>query len=201
MDEDEHEEGSFDHECSYAIVQRAKQQLLHKLRRFEKLAGLDPIELEKRMLEQEEDDDYEHNDDDLVEEDEIEDELEASCREENVDRFFMEVLCKSHLQSLRRIPEDMKRLVSDLIIEDRREQDAFDNREEAVNRVCKRLESWKEVESNTIDMMVEQDLRKELEGWNRNQKQAGETALEIELAIFGLLVQELSEELVSLNGN
>ncbi|KAG7961317.1 hypothetical protein I3843_09G009400 [Carya illinoinensis] len=201
MDEDEHEEGSFDHECSYALVQRAKQQLLHKLRRFEKLAGLDPIELEKRMLEQEEDDDYEYNDDDLEEEDEIEDDLEASCREENVDRFLMEVLCKSHFQSLRQIPEDMKRLVSDLIIEDRREQDDFDNREEAVNRVCKRMESWKEVESNTIDMMVEQDLRKELEEWKRNQQQAGETALEIELAIFGLLVQELSEELVSLDGN
>ncbi|MBA0713350.1 hypothetical protein Golax_012390, partial [Gossypium laxum] len=48
---------SFDLECSYAVVQRTKQQLLHKLRRFEKLAELDPIELEKRMLEQEQDDD------------------------------------------------------------------------------------------------------------------------------------------------
>lgn len=183
------------------IFAGATQQLLHKLRRFEKLAGLDPIELEKRMSEQEEDDDYEHNADDLEEEDEFEDEMEASCREENGDSFFMEILRKSQFQSLRQIPEDMKRLVSDLIIEDSREQDAFDNREEAVNRVCKRLESWKEVESNTIDMMVEQDLSKELEGWKRNQEQAGETALEIELAIFGLLIQELSEELVSLYGN
>lgn len=33
----------------------AQQQLLHKLRRFEKLAELDPIELEKLLLEEEDD--------------------------------------------------------------------------------------------------------------------------------------------------
>ena len=35
----------------------AKQQLLYKLCRFEKLAELDPVELEKRMQDQEEDED------------------------------------------------------------------------------------------------------------------------------------------------
>ncbi|KAA8516683.1 hypothetical protein F0562_016811 [Nyssa sinensis] len=69
----------YDLECSYAIVQRAKQQLLHKLCRFEKLAELDPIELEKIMLEEQEDD--EDDEEELVEEEEFEDdELLSLCR-------------------------------------------------------------------------------------------------------------------------
>lgn len=178
----------------------AKLQLLNKLRRFEKLAGLDPIELEKRMLEQDEDDNYDGNADCPDDEEACDDEPETSNREESLDGFVMEVLSKSRFHNIRRIPEDMKRLISDLIVEEGREQNSG-NREEVVHRVCKRLELWKEVESNTIDMMVEQDFRKELDGWMRNQEQIGETALEIELAVFGLLVQELSEELVSLGGN
>ncbi|XP_059463019.1 uncharacterized protein LOC132191907 [Corylus avellana] len=197
VDEDEDEDGGFDHDCSYAIVQRAKQQLLQKLRRFEKLAELDPIELEKRMLETEQDDDSDNDADDLEEEDD----LETSFREKNADEFVMQVLGKSRFHNLLRIPADMKSLVSDLIVEEGREQNAFDNSEEVVNKVCKRLESWKEVQSNTIDMMVEQDFRKEFDGRKRNQEQVGEMASEIELAIFGLLVQEFSEELVSLRRN
>ncbi|TXG58328.1 hypothetical protein EZV62_016157 [Acer yangbiense] len=177
----------------YAIVQRAKQQLLHKLRRFEKLAELDPIELEKRMLEQEEDDDDDTDNDtnDLEEEEDSED------YESNVDGFLKQVVSQSDYHHQRRIPEDMKRLMTDLIAEEEREQNRSDDREGVVKRVCRRLESWKEVEPNTIDMMVEQDIRKQLDGWKRNdQEQVGDTALEIELAIFGLLMEELSEELV-----
>ncbi|KAF5473604.1 hypothetical protein F2P56_010204 [Juglans regia] len=205
-DVDENGDDSFDDECSsssYAIVQRAKQKLLLKLRRFEKLAGLDPIELEKIMLEEEDedDDDSDHNADDLEEEDKCEYVLEISDREKNVESFVMEVIGKSRFQNSLQISQDMKRLVSDLIAEEGREQSVFDNDgEELVNRVCKRLEAWKEVESNTINMMVEQDLRRGLDGWKRNQEQVGETALEIEMAIFELLVQEVFEELVSLGG-
>lgn len=182
---------------THLIFTGAKQQLLQKLRRFEKLAELDPIELEKRMLETEQDDDCDNDADDLEEEDD----LETSFREKNADEFVMQVLGKSRFHNLLRIPADMKRLVSDLIVEEGREQNAFDNSEEVLNKVCKRLESWKEVQSNTIDMMVEQDFRKEFDGWKRNQEQVGEMAKEIELAIFGLLVQEFSEELVSLRRN
>nr|XP_010312240.1 uncharacterized protein LOC104644378 [Solanum lycopersicum] len=53
-DEDEDEDENLD--CNYALVQRAQQQLFCKLRRFEKLAELDPIELEKILLEEEEED-------------------------------------------------------------------------------------------------------------------------------------------------
>ncbi|KAM2466581.1 hypothetical protein PS1_008489 [Malus domestica] len=189
-DEGHDDEDGFDLECSYANVQRTKHHLLQKLRRFEQLAGLDPIELEKRMLEEEEDDDDDECDDD-------ESETSHSSREETLDELLREVLSKLNFPCNKSIPEDMQILFMDLIVEEQREvDDAFDRREEVVRRVCKRFESWKEVESNTIDMMVEQDFRKELDGWKKSQDQMGETAMEIELAIFGLLVQEMAMELV-----
>ncbi|XVE76015.1 hypothetical protein DITRI_Ditri12bG0138800 [Diplodiscus trichospermus] len=202
-DDDDNENDGFDLECSYAIVQRAKQQLLHKLRRFEKLAELDPIELEKRMLEQEQDDD--DNDEnvicELLEEEEFQQMSDSSDGEMNIDGFLQEVL-KSSSHNLRHIPDGMKRLVSDLIAEEETEQKCYvdNDRELVANRVCKRLDSWKEVESNTIDMMVGQDFRREIDGWKKNQEQIRETALEVEYAIFGLLMKELSEELVCLSG-
>ncbi|TYI10770.1 hypothetical protein ES332_A09G163200v1 [Gossypium tomentosum] len=171
---------SFDLECSYAVVQRTKQQLLHKLRRFEKLAELDPIELEKRMLEQEQDDD---DDDDNEHE-------SGSC-----DDGMVQEVVKT---SFHNVPEGMKRLVTDLIGEEETEQSCYGDGEAVAKRVRQRLESWKEVESNTIDMMVGQDLRRsEVDGWKRSELQIREIALEVDNAIFGLLMEELSEELVS----
>lgn len=185
---------------SFGLFAGAKQKLLQKLRRFEKLAELDPVELEKRMLEQEQEVDDDNNDIDDPEEEEgcDDDELVSSDMEKNINRFIIGELSKSSFYCQRKIPRDMKRLVSDLIDEEEREQNA--DKDAMVKRVCKRLESWKDVESNTIDMMVEQDFRRELNGWKRNQEQVGETALEIELGIFGYLVEELSEELVGLIG-
>lgn len=156
---------------------------MHKLRRFEKLAELDPIELEKRMLEQDEDE----NDYNIYDTDEAEE-----C--ENVGGFVKQVLTELSFNNARQIPEDMKRLVTDIIAEEELDHNRCVNRDVIAKRVCRRLESWKEVESNTIDMMVEQDLRREVEGWNKFKEQVGETALEIEFAIFGLLMEELSEE-------
>ncbi|CAL5387549.1 unnamed protein product [Camellia sinensis] len=191
--EDE-DEDSYDVECSYAIVQSrgAQRQLLHKLRRFEKLAELDPIELEKRMLE-------EREDEDLEEEEECEDgDLLLLWSEKDVDWFVREVLCKSGL-NLSKVSADMKRLVLDLIAEEKREESEIEDGEVVVKRVCERLDSWKEVEPNTIDMMVELDFGREIDGWKRNdQEQVRGTAMEIEIAIFGLLVEELSEELLCL---
>ncbi|XP_030493918.2 stress response protein NST1-like [Cannabis sativa] len=187
-DEDEDEDNGFDMESSFASVQRTKQQLLQKLRRFEKLAELDPIELEKRMLDEEEDDD--------------EEEEECEDDESDVGDFVREVLGNSRLHQVQRIPRHMKRLVSDVMLEERREENTSDYSEEVAKRVCKRFESWKEVQCNTIDMMVEQDYSKDLQGWTtkNNKEQMGETAIEIEYAIFGLLVEELAAELVCLDG-
>ncbi|KAE8690062.1 hypothetical protein F3Y22_tig00110929pilonHSYRG00064 [Hibiscus syriacus] len=192
------ENDGFDLECSYAVVQRAKQQLLQKLCSFEKLAGLDPVELEKRMLEQDKDDDNGYDGICNVEEAESGKESVSSDAEMNVDGFLQ--VLNSSFHSLRHVPRGMKRLVTDLIAEEETEQSGYIDREAVIKRVCKRLESWKEVESNTIDMMVEQDLRKEPDCWKRHQVQIRETALEVEHTIFRLLMKELSEELVSLTG-
>lgn len=206
-EEDEgHEENEedYDLECSFAIVQRAKEQLLYKLRRFEKLAELDPVELEKRMMEEldDEDETEEQAEDD---DDDDDDNEGANCVDNEsvpvhrgcfLDSFVSDVCSKSSLQNRRKIPADMKRLVSDLISEEKWEIKGLDNKEIVVGRVCKKLDSWKEVESNTIDMMVELDFRSEFDMWKRFQEQREETAVEIELAVFQLLVDEISEELL-----
>lgn len=166
----------------------AKQQLLHKLRRFEKLAELDPIELEKRMLE----------DDD--EEEEVENESIYSDSGINIDAVIQQVL-KSSFRNSGHVPDCMKRLVSDLITEEEAKAEADVDLEKVAKRVCKRIEPWKDVESNTIDMMVDQDFnRLEVDGWKRNEQQIKEIGSQLAYAIFGLLMEELSEELVCLNG-
>ncbi|KAM7526094.1 hypothetical protein LguiA_015996 [Lonicera macranthoides] len=199
--ENRHEDGAeeedvddYDHDCSYAIVQKVKQQLLHKLRRFERLAELDPIELEKRMLEEQDDDDDDHEETEFADE-----ESPSSYEEQESVEIVKEVVSKTNSHYLRKIPADMNMLVLDLISEEKR--NGVDDSEVVVKRVCKKLDSWKEVESNTIDMMVELDFRREVKGWKKNdQEQMRETAMEIEFGIFGLLMEELSEELVSLAG-
>ncbi|KAL2502626.1 hypothetical protein Fot_36474 [Forsythia ovata] len=194
-EEDEHESGDvdeddYDLECSYANVQRTKQQLLYRLRRFEKLAELDPMELERKLLEESDDDD------DLYEREELEDEEPlALYKESRVDKFVTEVFNKSILQNSRKISTDMTRLVSDLITEEKREMNFWSNKEIVLGRVCNRLDSWREVEFDTIDMMIDLDFKREYDGWKKYSHQVEETAAEIELEIYGLLMEELSDEL------
>lgn len=193
---DDEDDGDYDLECSYKIVQKAKLQLLHKLRRFERLAELDPIELEKRMLEDQDDESY--GDYPIEDEEYDDDESLSLCSEENLDDFVRDVFCKSSFQHLSKIPSDMKMLVSDLIVEEKKN---LVNDSEVVKGVLKKLESWREVESNTIDMMIDLDFKREIDGWKRkDEDQIRATAIEIELGIFRILVEELCEELVSLAG-
>ncbi|KAK1404743.1 1,4-alpha-glucan-branching enzyme 2 [Heracleum sosnowskyi] len=184
-DEEDEEDSDFDVEGSYAIVQRAKLQLLHKLRRFERLAELDPVELEKRMLEDQEEDD----DDNDEEECDYVKELKSSLHmQENLDEVVREVLNRSNQFDENKIPSDVRRLLLDLIAEERKSELSG---EAMVSGVCKRLNAWKEVESNTIDMMVELDFRKEVDGWTQYEEEVRDRARDIELAIFELLVEEL----------
>ncbi|KAL2487179.1 hypothetical protein Adt_31935 [Abeliophyllum distichum] len=164
----------YDLECSYANVQRAKYQLLHRLHRFEKLAELDPIELERKLLEGSDDDDRQDR------EKCKDDELFAMYREHSVDTFAPKDFSKSSLQKTRKIYTDMKRLVSDLIIEQKNEMNCLNN---------------SEVVFDTVDMMIELAFKRELDGWTKFREQEEETAAEIEVGIFGLLVEELSGEL------
>ncbi|XP_044473096.1 glutamic acid-rich protein-like [Mangifera indica] len=198
-DEDEDDDDHVDMECSYALVQRTKQQLLHKLHRFERLAELDPIKLEKRMLKQKDDE----NDYDIYELDGAEEnedyEIESSEGEKNIDEFVKEVSTKFSFNNVHQIPDAMKRLVIDIVTEEEKEDNCCVNREVIGKRVCRRLELRKENESNTIEMMVEEELRREVDDWNKYKEQVGETTTEIEIAILGLLIEELSEELGDFN--
>ncbi|CAJ2632400.1 unnamed protein product [Trifolium pratense] len=196
-DEDEEDDdddgGDFDLESSYAIVQRARQQLLYKLSRFEKLAELDPLELEKRMLDEEDEGET------YMEEDDVEDEdmMDVSCEQNDFKQLVFEAVYLSMVHDSRqKIPQEFKKLISDLILEEEREFNSLEERDIVITKICKRLESWKEVESNTIDMMIEEDFSVEDEGWKKNVEQIRNMACELEFAIFSILVEEFSDELV-----
>ncbi|KAG9160466.1 hypothetical protein Leryth_008856 [Lithospermum erythrorhizon] len=187
-DEDEYEyDDDGDNECNrnYASVQKATEKLLDKLRRFEKLAELDPIELEKIMMEEMEEDEYQ------------DDEAGSLGREiDNVDTVMLtEVLSQAGFHQSRKFPMQMERLVLDLISDEKKETNKFNDKEVMVRSICKKLNSWKEVQPHTIDMMLQFDFRRDYDSWKNHQEQSKEIAGEIEVAIFRVLVDELAEEL------
>lgn len=162
----------------------ARLQLLNKLHRFERLAELDPVELEKRMSEDQEDKD---------EKDIAEEEVcnyvkypESLYVEENLN--VLEMLSRSNQYDPNKI--NLRRLLLEVIAEERKCGPNCGN-EVIVSRVCERLHAWKEVQSNTIDMMVELDFRKDVDVWKLYEEEVRDKAMEIELAIFGLLLEEL----------
>ncbi|KAL2509227.1 hypothetical protein Fot_32874 [Forsythia ovata] len=160
------DEDDYDLECSYANVQRAKQQLLHRLHRFEKLAELDPIELERKLLEGSDDDDQQDR------EKCKDDEPFAMYREHSVNTFAPEDFSKSSLQKTRKISTDMKRLVSDLIVEQKSEMNCLNN---------------SVVVFDTVDMMIELAFKQESVGWTQFREQEEETAAEIEMQISNVI--------------
>ncbi|KAL1545738.1 hypothetical protein AAHA92_22426 [Salvia divinorum] len=173
-EEDEYEdEEDYDMDCIYENVQRAKQQLMHRLRRFEKLAELDPVELEKKLqVEGSDDEGHVERDGDVP---------FSPYREQHGAEPFS---------------ADMKRLVSDLIVEEKRQMVQSGGSEVKMGRICNRLDSWKEVEFDTVDMMIGLDFNKEFDGWSKYGQQVQETTAEIEVAISLLLIQELTDELL-----
>ena len=97
----------------------------------------------------------------------------------------------------RQVPEDLKRLASDLIMEEERELNSSEDGEMVMKRICEKLELWEKVEFSTIDMLIEQDFcREDTGGWKKNLEEKRELAGELELSIFEYLVEEFSQELV-----
>ncbi|XP_058739093.1 uncharacterized protein LOC131610998 [Vicia villosa] len=190
-DDDDGGGGGFDL-SSYANVQRARQKILYKLRRFEKLAGLDPLELEKRMLEDEEDEEETY----MEEDDDEDEESEVSCKENDFKELVFEAVYMSMVHDRQQMPQEFKKLIYDLILEEEREFNSLEDRDMVIANIYKRMESWKEVESNTIDMMIEEDFSVENGGWKKNVEQIRNMAGELEFDIFSILVKEFSEELV-----
>jgi len=169
---------------SFRSVQKAKHLLLQKLCRFEQLAGLDPMELEKRMSDQETEE----------EEEEEEEEMKSLYHCEIITQRVL----KTYFEEMVEVPEGVEALISDLAAEEL-PSDIDGEAEAAIvaKRVCERLRSWRDVESNTIDMMVEHDFRTERLGlWrSKNDADVSETVLDIEFEIFEDLVEELSEDI------
>ncbi|KAL3839779.1 hypothetical protein ACJIZ3_024370 [Penstemon smallii] len=193
---EEAEEDDYDLECSFANVQRAKHQLLRRLRRFEELANLDPMELERKLLEGSEGE--EQVEEEEEEESENDEPLSLYRNIQNVDTFVTEVFNQTDLQNhSKKMSDDMKRLVSDLIVEERNKIICPGTKEVVFGRICNKLDSWKEVEFDTIDMMIDLDFKREFDGWRKCTEQGEEVVKEIELEIFGLLIEELSEDMFS----
>lgn len=164
----------------------AKHLLLQKLCRFEQLAGLDPMELEKKMSDQESDEERE--------EDQEEMDFLDHC-----DIITQRVL-KTYFEEMTEVPEGIEALISDLVAEDLQNDSVLLDIDAVVSqRVCERLRAWRDVESNTIDMMVEHDFRKESLGlWrSKNDADVAREVLDIEFEIFEDLVEELLSEGIS----
>ncbi|KAL6521136.1 hypothetical protein OROGR_017705 [Orobanche gracilis] len=191
-DEDDHHHHL---ECTYENVQRAKQQLLYRLQRFEQLAELDPVELERNLLELEGSDDGDQG------------KREASDGDKPLSLYDKQIVetilstqgssprCRSGIMST-----DMRKLVSDLIVEEKSENvKPCDSEAVITGRVSNRLDSWREVESNTIDMMIGFDFKREFGQWTGFDEQAKEISAEIGVAIYGQLVEELSDDLLDMN--
>ncbi|ESQ40277.1 hypothetical protein EUTSA_v10016054mg [Eutrema salsugineum] len=171
---------------SFRSVQKAKHLLLQKLCRFEQLAGLDPMELEKRMSDQE-----------IKEEREEEEEEEEMKNLYHCEIITQRVL-KTYFEDMTEVPEGIEALISDLVAEELplpNDNVLQDGEAQVGKRVCEKLRSWRDVESNTIDMMVEHDFRTEsLGSWrSKNAAEVAEAVLDIEFEIFEDLVEELSE--------
>ncbi|XP_010558207.1 PREDICTED: uncharacterized protein LOC104826931 [Tarenaya hassleriana] len=175
----------------HVSLQRTKHQLLQNLRRFEKLASLDPVQLENQMLSSDQETGEEatayNNVDDK--EDEATRYYHQHCEE------LTRIILENYLDEPKQIPQGIPSLISDIVADEVQENGFLID---VAKRVCERLESWRGVEPNTIDMMVEQDFTAQsfVGLWAKNDQEAAEISMEIEFEIFRCLVEELSEELI-----
>ncbi|KAG2334629.1 hypothetical protein Bca4012_015913 [Brassica carinata] len=168
---------------SFRSVQKAKNLLLQKLCRFEQLAGLDPLEFEKSMSDQETEEDMEE---------------EEGMRNHYQCEMITQRVLKTYFEDMTEVPEGIEALISDLVTKELQNNSLLhDGEAQVTKRVCERLRSWRDVESNTIDMMVEHDFRTEsLGSWrSKNDAEVSEAVVEIEFEIFENLVEELSQDI------
>ncbi|WZZ49191.1 hypothetical protein YC2023_049298 [Brassica napus] len=170
-EEEDHHQREPDHinppPCSFEVVQRAKRRLLKKLRRFEKLAGLDPVDLEGKMSEEDEEEDEESEEDDNVRvydsDEEYEDVDDAMARESGS-------------------AEEERRKKNDERQKKWRMMNAW--------RVGMGAEE-------DVDVVVQKDMRGESGEWTKHGGEVEEAVSDLELSIFFFLIDELSHELVS----
>ncbi|KAL5976407.1 hypothetical protein ACLOJK_020738 [Asimina triloba] len=163
-DEEEDEEGSF--ENNFAAIQI--QQLLNKIQRFERLAELDPLDLEELLGE-------EGN-----EEEQEEKKEEGRYHNKGTVKEFQVLFdCKR-----------MGKLEHEIQQEGRKYQCLW--------RIpCDVMtECWNDSKPNNSEDRVEVDIGRQEGEWRRNRKELEEIANDVEFAIFGVLIRDLSLDLV-----
>ncbi|KAH6797607.1 hypothetical protein C2S52_022161 [Perilla frutescens var. hirtella] len=142
---EEDDDDDDDLERSYANIERARQQLLDRLRRFEKLAALDPVDLEQKLLEASDEEYYQNG---------VESEGDIKrCSDKK------RVVCDHHHVKCKVV------FLGNLL---------------------------PAAEFSDIDAVV----KAELDEWRRSAaEEEEETAAQVEVAIFGGLMEELSDDL------
>ncbi|XP_073298620.1 uncharacterized protein [Primulina huaijiensis] len=171
-------EENYDFECSYANVQRARQQLLYRLQRFERLAELEPNELQRQLLEES---DNKDGDNYQGETEGWEDDEPLSLYREN------HSLTNSTCQHSTKIFADIKKLT-------------VEEKNVMKSDTCRKLDSWKDKSFEVIYMMIESDFNGNFDGWKEYIKEVSDTAAEMEIEIFDLLVEQLLEEVLKCTG-
>ncbi|GAB2229587.1 hypothetical protein Droror1_Dr00013834 [Drosera rotundifolia] len=181
-DRDHGEENGYDydHQCSYAFAQKSKKKSLHKHHQFQMLAELNPFELEKRTQAQE----RECNRDKSIR-------PEETLLEDNFRQLDFHGLQKP----------GMKRLIFHLINKEEEDQRRLKHSDSGmidtlVKRVCKRLETWQNVDPSTTEMMSRTELGGESGDWWKPSEQITQVVVEILAEIFCKLVEEIVEDLI-----
>ncbi|XP_073148287.1 uncharacterized protein [Henckelia pumila] len=165
-------EENYDFESSYANVQRARQQLLYRLQKFENLAELDPNELERQLLEES---DSKNGGNCQGETEDWLDETPVSMYREN--HSSTNLTCKQSTK----LSTDTKKLT-------------IEEKNVMIQNTCSKLESWKDTKFEVIYRMIESDFNRDIDGWKEYIKEVNETAAEMEIEIFDLLMEQLLEE-------
>ncbi|KAF8101615.1 hypothetical protein N665_0203s0027 [Sinapis alba] len=172
-EEDHHQREVPDHlnllSCSFEVVQRAKRRLLKKLCRFEKLAKMDTVDLERKMSEEQEEE----------KENENENENEESEEEDNIRVYDTD-------EEYEDVDEAMAR-ESGWVEEERRKKKW---------RMMNALRVGMGAEE-AAEAVVQKDIRGEAGEWTRHGGEVEEVVSDIELSIFIFLIDEFSHELVS----
>ncbi|KFK36528.1 hypothetical protein AALP_AA4G135900 [Arabis alpina] len=171
-DYEDHHQQEPDHlnllSSSFEVVQRAKRRLLKKLRRFEKLAGLDPVELEGKMPEDEEEEYEDSEEDDTIRvfdsDEEYGDVDEAIARESE----------RAEEEKRKKNVERQKRW-----------------------RMMNAWRVGFGTEEDVDEAMVRKDLREEAGEWTKHGEEVEEAVSDLELSIFIFLIDEFSHELIS----
>ncbi|KAF3546111.1 hypothetical protein DY000_02000142 [Brassica cretica] len=130
--------------------------------------------LKKQEVEEEEEDKEQSSPVSVLDPPFEDDDEDIHMDDNNITSSFRSVqILKTYFEDMAKVPEGIEALISDLVAEELQNNSLLlDGEAQVSKRVCERLRSWRDVESNTIDMMVEHDFRTERLGSWRSKNDA-----------------------------